>query len=46
MLRIVICVDEPAVLSLIEEGVCAWAKECREKVEISFCENAHQFLFQ
>lgn len=46
MLRIAICDDEPAVLSLLEEGVCAWAKERREKVEISFCENAQQFLFQ
>lgn len=46
MLRITICDDEPAVLSLLEEGVRAWAGERREKVEISFCENAQQFLFQ
>lgn len=46
MLRIAICDDEPTVLSLLEKGVRTWAKERREEVEISFCENAQQFLFQ
>ncbi len=44
-LHIVICDDETSQISLLENYVEKWAKECNIEVFVQNCRNADQFLF-
>ncbi len=45
MMRIAICDDEAAQLSLLEANVREWAKLRQQEADIELCGNAEQFLF-